>query len=174
MRKIRAVSVLTTVVLASAGCSMPQPSTAPLKETPAAAESKPAAKDSGPTTLTGTAPVGKTLSAKISGIKRAMSGQWDVPGNTPYVKLTVAVENKGSKAVDPSMIMVSCAYGSQGTASDDVYYENQPAPPTVKILPGKTSTFEYACTLPKDETTLQVQVADVMTGESAVFQGEVK
>lgn len=173
MKRLVAVSVIAGATLA--GCSMPEPSTAPLKDEPAASsETASAAKDKGPSSLTGTAPVGKTMSVKISGVTRDVTNSFGDPADTAFVKFTVKLTNDGDKAVDPMMLMVSCAYGKAGTAADDVYYEGMPEPPMVKVLPGKASTFTHACTLPKDETALTIQAQDVSTGETAVFEGDVK
>lgn len=181
MKRISA-AVITAVCLAGVtACGVgPEPSTAPLTETSKAADEKPAASPTPSQTaqqtasLSGTAPVGETETVKISGIKRGVTNQYGDPENTAYVKFTVTMTNKGDAAIDPMMLMISCAYGDLGTAADEVWYEGRGEPPMVKVLPGKSTTFDHACTMPKDVTTLTIQVQDVNTGEAAVFEGEVK
>ena len=168
---MRRITLLVVGALALAACSAdPEPDTAPLRsESP-----KPSKTAQQPASLTGSATLGDIATVTLSDVQRAVSGPYAAPAETPMATFVVKVTNKADKAMDPAGLFVDCAYGDDGSVSEQVFDDKIGTAPSVKILPGKSATWTVGCSLPEDENNLQVQVEHMRTGETAIFQGAVK
>lgn len=176
-KSLSGLAALATAVLL-VGCSVEEPTTAPLETADAApAEKEEAGTDSEEEKalpLEGEAKLGKSASVRISDVSRGVSSEYAAPADTPYAQFKITLKNNGDKAMDPAALMVACAYGESGETSEMVFDGDVGDIPTVKTLPGKSTTFSQACELPKDETELQIQVQSFEPDGTIVFQGDVK
>ena len=183
MRKY--VIAVSAVALLVGGCSSESGSEPDAKELSPEASAEPTGGDQtsaepadspqSHTSLTGTASVGEDISVRLSGVKRAVSSEWASPGDTPFAEFTIQITNKGAAALDPAMLLVSCAYGDEGRPSEAVFDSDGGVggAPSVQVLPGKSATWTEGCTLPKDESRIQIQVEHVGESQTALFLGEV-
>ena len=186
MRKISLTAALVALVVTGCSSGEDEPDTKELSTSPEASASPAGEKEGAPeepsdgpqapASLTGKASLGERATVQLSGVQRGTSGPYAAPENTPFVQFTVKVTNTGSSALDPAVLMVSCAYGEGGQVADAVFDTDAGVGevPTVKILAGKSATWTEGCTLPEGEREIQIQVEDMEGSETALFHGEVK
>ncbi|MFD6420086.1 hypothetical protein [Streptomyces sp. NPDC060194] len=169
-----------------------QPETSP-PETPApepppedspSAEESPSAEDTGGTTsapgdqplaLTDTATYGNGVEVTLSGFERGTSTDSAAPENTALVRFDLRIVNNSSETVTPSELSVSCAYGAEGRAGEQVFdtAAGLDGPPDTSLLAGRSVTVPIACTLPPEETFVQIEISPDHDSGTAVFAGEV-
>ncbi|MFF4715665.1 hypothetical protein ACFY2V_30385 [Streptomyces eurythermus] len=112
----------------------------------------------------------------LSGFKRAVTGEYAEPENTPYLQFTVKVKNGGKKALDITQLTVNCSYGKDGKSSDSVFDSDAglEGGPETKLLPGRSLNVPWGCELPKGEKLIQIEVSPDFESDAAIFTGTVK
>ncbi|WP_381557175.1 hypothetical protein [Streptomyces eurythermus] len=112
----------------------------------------------------------------LSGFKRAVTGEYAEPENTPYLQFTVKVKNGGKKALDITQLTVNCSYGKDGKSSDSVFDSEAglEGGPETKLLPGRSLNVPWGCELPKGEKLIQIEVSPDFESDAAIFTGTVK
>lgn len=131
-------------------------------------------EDSNVLSLTDTATTDDGFELSLSNFSRGVTGAYDIPENTPFVQFTITVKNGTSNAVDLSTeLSISCSHGS--STGEEVYSEatNEGSGFTTSVLPGRTASAVFGCTLPPDEKYLQVEVSPSLEIETAIFAGNV-
>ena len=101
------------------------------------------------------------LTIELSGVERAVSGEWAYPENEPFVRFTVQVQNGTGGPVDLSMMYVDCQVGDDGRVGEFVADTDQGVGDgfTSTVMDGRNATADYGCAMPEDETYLQVEVS---------------
>ncbi|MFD0395320.1 hypothetical protein ACFQ3Z_36880 [Streptomyces nogalater] len=91
----------------------------------------------------------------LSGLKRAVTGEYAAPENTAYLKFTVKVKNGGEKALDVTQLTVNCSYGKDGKSSESVFDSDAglEGGPETKLLPGRSLNVPWGCELPKGRSS---------------------
>lgn len=137
-------------------------------------ESTDSTEDSNVLSLTDTATTDDGFEISLSNFSRGVTGAYDIPENTPFVQFTITAKNGTSSAVDlSSELSISCSHGS--SAGEQVYSgaTNEGSGFTTSVLPGRTASAVFGCTLPPDEKYLQVEVSPSFEIETAIFSGNV-
>ncbi|GAA2728587.1 hypothetical protein GCM10010360_04930 [Streptomyces nogalater] len=111
----------------------------------------------------------------LSGLKRAVTGEYAAPENTAYLKFTVKVKNGGEKALDVTQLTVNCSYGKDGKSSESVFDSDAglEGGPETKLLPGRSLNVPWGCELPKGEKLIQIEVSPDFESDAAIFTGTV-
>ncbi|MFJ1995295.1 DUF4352 domain-containing protein [Streptomyces asiaticus] len=109
----------------------------------------------------------------LSKFTRGTSSEWAAPENTPYVKFSITFENKGKETADLNTVSLSC---QRAEAPGEEIFDSEhglDGLPMTHLLPGRSVTSPVACSLPADETYLQVEVSPGLA-DTAVFSGHIK
>lgn len=120
------------------------------------------------------------LTVRLSGVERRVSGEWDMPEDTPYVYFDVQFDNATGAAVDLTYLSVYCQVGEEGRTAEDVYTDDTGTGFTSAVMEGRTATAGYGCALPEEESYLQVELTlsdwedfDDYVRETVYFVGDV-
>lgn len=120
------------------------------------------------------------LTVSLSGIERRVSGEWDMPEDTPYVYFDVRFDNATGGAVDLTYLSLYCQVGEEGRTAEDVYTDDTGTGFTSAVMDGRTATAAYGCALPEEESYLQVELTlsdweemDDYVRETVYFVGDV-
>ncbi|MBL1103335.1 hypothetical protein JK361_01715 [Streptomyces sp. 5-8] len=116
------------------------------------------------------------IEVALTGLKRAVTGEYADPENTPYLKFTVRLKNGGSKPIDATQLTVNCSYGRKGKSSDSVFDSEAglEGGPETKLLSGRSLDVPWGCELPKGEKLIQIEVTPDFDSDPAIFTGDVK
>ncbi|MBB6120593.1 hypothetical protein [Nocardiopsis algeriensis] len=120
------------------------------------------------------------LKVRLSGVERRVTGEWDIPENSPYVYFDIQFDNGTGGPVDLSYVSVYCQVGEEGRTAEDVYTDDTGSGFTSAVMDGRTATAGYGCALPEEESYLQVELTlsdweemDDYVRETVYFVGEV-
>lgn len=120
------------------------------------------------------------LVVRLDGVERRVTGEWDLPENTPYVYFDIQFENATGAPVDLTYLSVYCQVGEEGRTAEDVYTDDTGSGFTSAVMDGRTATAGYGCALPEDESYLQVELTlsdweemDDYVRETVYFVGDV-
>ncbi|MFJ4577908.1 hypothetical protein [Streptomyces echinatus] len=151
---------------------------------PADAEATPAAEDTetaeadedGVYALDDTVVYDPGTEVSLTGLKRAVTGEYADPENTPYLQFTVRLKNGGSKPLDATQLTVNCSYGRQGKSSGSVFDSDAglEGGPETKLLAGRSLDVPWGCELPKGEKLIQIEVTPDFDSDAAIFTGNVR
>ncbi|MEV4336457.1 hypothetical protein [Streptomyces sp. NPDC049590] len=135
-----------------------------------------AGEEDGVYALDDTAVYEPATEVSLSGLKRAVTGEYAEPEHTPYLQFTVKVNNGGKKALDVTQLTVNCSYGKDGKSSDSVFDSDAglDGGPETKLLPGRSLNVPWGCELPKGEKLIQIEVSPDFDSDAAIFTGTVK
>ncbi|MEU8723540.1 hypothetical protein [Streptomyces antimycoticus] len=104
---------------------------------------------------------------------RGTSGPYAAPENTAYIRFNVTFKNTGDETADLNAVSLTCQReSSPGVEIFDSEHGLDGLPMT-HLLPGRSVTAPVACSLPADESYLQVEIAPGLA-DVAVFSGHVK
>ncbi|MCQ6250891.1 DUF4352 domain-containing protein [Streptomyces malaysiensis] len=109
----------------------------------------------------------------LSKFTRGTSSEWAAPENTPYVKFSITFENKGKETADLNTVSLSC---QRAEAPGEEIFDSEhglDGLPMTHLLPGRSVTAPVACSMPVDESYLQVEVSPGLA-DTAVFSGHIK
>lgn len=151
--------------------------TTPADDTVTAAEEpEPSPSDTGPQVfgLTDTASYDSNVEVSLSKFTRGVSSEYASPENTAYVKFVVKVKNGSNSTLDTTQFTVSCSYGADGHESDSIFDDGLDGGPDTKLLAGRSINVPWGCSLPKGESTVQIEVRPDPDSETAIFTGTVK
>ncbi|MYU25242.1 hypothetical protein [Streptomyces sp. SID8352] len=111
----------------------------------------------------------------LTGLERAVSTDSAVPENTPYIRFTVRLENKGDKPFDAPMLTVNCSYGEDGSSAEAVFdtAAGLNGGPETKLLAGRSLNVPWGCELPKGEKLVQIEITPDYDSEAAIFTGRI-
>lgn len=100
------------------------------------------------------------LTIELSGIERAVSGEWAYPENAEYVRFTIQVQNGTDGPVDLEMMYVDCQVGDDGRVGEFIADTDQGVGDgfTSTVMADRNATADYGCAMPADETYLQIEV----------------
>ncbi|WP_306369109.1 hypothetical protein [Nocardiopsis sp. CC223A] len=120
------------------------------------------------------------LVVRLDGVERRVTGEWDLPENTPYVYFDIQFDNATGAPVDLTYLSVYCQVGEEGRTAEDVYTDDTGTGFTSAVMDGRTATAGYGCALPEDESYLQVELTlsdweevDDYVRETVYFVGDV-
>lgn len=121
------------------------------------------------------------LTIELSGVERAVSGEWAYPENTPFVRFSIQVQNGTDGPVDLSMMYTECQVGEDGRVGEFVADTDQGVGDgfTSTVMAGRNATADFGCAMPEDETYLQIEVSvqdeteDMLFRPTIFFTGEV-
>jgi hypothetical protein len=168
-----AVSALITAGVDGDAEAKPAPT---VTVTKTAADGGDAGAEDGVYALDDTAVYEPDTEVALSGLERAVTGEYAEPENTPYLKFTVKVKNGGEKALDVTQLTVNCSYGQDGRSSDSVFDSDAglDGGPETKLLPGRSLNVPWGCALPKGEKLIQIEVSPDFDSEASIFTGTVE
>ena len=119
------------------------------------------------------------LTVRLTNLDRRVSGEWDMPENTPYVYFDVQFDNATGGPVDLTYLSIYCQIGEEGRTAEDMYTDDTGSF-TSAVMDGRTATAGYGCELPEDESYLQVELTlsdweemDDHVRETVYFVGDV-
>lgn len=120
------------------------------------------------------------LTVRLTNLERRVSGEWDLPEDTPYVYFDVQFDNGTGGAVDLNYVSVYCQIGEEGRTAEDMYTDDTGSGFTSAVMDGRTATAGYGCELPEEESYLQVELTlsdwedfDDYVRETVYFVGDV-
>ncbi|WP_017582073.1 hypothetical protein [Nocardiopsis valliformis] len=120
------------------------------------------------------------LTVRLTNLERRVSGEWDMPEDTPYVYFDIQFENGTGSPVDLSYLSVYCQIGEEGRTAEDVWTDDTGSGFTSTVMDGRTATAGYGCELPEDESYLQVELTlsdwedlDDYMRETVYFVGDI-
>ena len=101
------------------------------------------------------------LTIELSGIERAVSGEWAYPESTEYARFTVQIQNGTGGPVDLEMLYLQCQYGEDGRTAETVHDTDAGVGDgfTSTVMDGRNATADYGCELPAEESYLQIEVS---------------
>lgn len=101
------------------------------------------------------------LTIELSGVERAVTGEWAYPENEPFVRFTIQVQNGTGGPVDLSMMYTDCQVGEDGRVGERVADTDQGIGDgfTSTVMDGRNATADFGCAMPEDETYLQIEVS---------------
>ena len=120
------------------------------------------------------------LTVELSGVERAVSGEWAYPESAPYVRFTIQVQNGTGGPVDLSMMYTDCQVGEDGRTGEFVADTDAGVGDgfTSTVMDGRNATADFGCAMPEEETYLQIEVSlqdetdDGWFRETIFFTGE--
>ncbi|NUH35283.1 hypothetical protein HUF15_00615 [Streptomyces samsunensis] len=104
---------------------------------------------------------------------RGVSSEWAAPENTPYVRFNVTFKNRGNESADLNVVSLTCQ--REELPGEEIFDSEHGLDglPMTHLLPGRSVTAPVACSMPADESYLQVEVSPGLA-DTAVFSGHVK
>ncbi|PRX95549.1 hypothetical protein [Allonocardiopsis opalescens] len=118
------------------------------------------------------------LAIELSGVERALSGEYAMPAGEPYVRFTMQVQNDTGGPVDLSLVWIECQVGEDGRIGDLVYDYDAGLGDgfSSTVMDGRDATADFGCAMPEDESYLQIEVHpqdEAMLRQPVFFIGDV-
>ncbi|TMU98080.1 DUF4352 domain-containing protein [Streptomyces sp. DASNCL29] len=104
---------------------------------------------------------------------RGTSGPYAAPENMAYIRFNITFKNTGDETADLNTVSLSC---QRAEAPGEEIFDSEhglDGLPMTHLLPGRSVTAPVACSLPTDESYLQVEVSPGLA-DTAVFSGHIK